>query len=727
MRLIKAVTRNANAVFISIFIYICFHLNIKTATSIKAKDDIHFSKTNLHAKPKAYDVWKPLSILDKSTIKAPSRWSYSCYSNSRGGDIDSASSTSDTGNGNVYGNVNVGKGTGRTEEGIEDAINLKTLESPWHPHPHQAPQEVESQHPDSIINDEQTSRTNHLNFHDRHSHSHRHLTRNEERAILGRAVLTTPHRRMPAISIAPGPRPPFLSPRNPGPIFSNTPIYATKSTLCKSLNCALRDLRIIDQFSNNGASRYAGPAFLARRNCIIVNVGHVRAIVMRDQVLIFVPWEQHQHNVNGNSNVSVNISDSDDSSENSKLHDVIQTIDSLVEALVTHLNSIYHASHHLMVDDYGYNGDNISNGHGYGGYGSAGEYLASRYDTSMSQQWGSRSGWYPPSTLKVDVDLVGRKKDTDEKDKDNHLNVTDRKNKRKRKNWKSSSDTKDQNNDNDTTTRTQKSQTQTQQKQTLSFAPSTKAPPFELVVIEALLGHVCSYESSKASQLIRRAKDVLSGITHSGGSSGADNSNDDNNSSRKKDAFLEMQRKLGELLPLKNKVDELEAKCSEVASAIAEVLKNDEDMAAMRLSEIAALQDLDDDDSGDKTLLLDERGDVYNLHVEVELLFEDYLLQMDEVLHSLRSVQSAITNTEEVVEIELDLLRNRIMRYEMLLELSGLVVGVAAAVTGAFGMNLINHMEERPWMFYQVSLTLIVLMGVMGYAVLRKLSIDNIL
>eukprot|EP00957_Ditylum_brightwellii_P127208 9699449-Ditylum_brightwellii.AAC.1 len=61
---------------------------------------------------------------------------------------------------------------------------------------------------------------------------------------------------------------------------------------------------------------------------------------------------------------------------------------------------------------------------------------------------------------------------------------------------------------------------------------------------------------------------------------------------------------------------------------------------------------------------------------------------MDEMLHSLRSVQSSVRNTEEVVEIELDLIRNRIMRYEMLLELSGLVVGVAAAVTGAFGMNL---------------------------------------
>ena len=93
----------------------------------------------------------------------------------------------------------------------------------------------------------------------------------------------------------------------------------------------------------------------------------------------------------------------------------------------------------------------------------------------------------------------------------------------------------------------------------------------------------------------------------------------------------------------------MRARCSEVASAIAEVLKNDEDMAAMRLSKVQNLTSSDIPSS---------------LHVEVELLFEDYLLQMDEVLHSLRTVQSSVRNTEEVVDIELDLLRNRIMRYE---------------------------------------------------------------
>ena len=36
-------------------------------------------------------------------------------------------------------------------------------------------------------------------------------------------------------------------------------------------------------------------------------------------------------------------------------------------------------------------------------------------------------------------------------------------------------------------------------------------------------------------------------------------------------------------------------------------------------------------------------------------------------------MQSSVRNTEEVVDIELDLLRNRIMHYDMLLELSVMV------------------------------------------------------
>jgi Mg2+ and Co2+ transporter CorA len=409
-----------------------------------------------------------------------------------------------------------------------------------------------------------------------------------------------------------------------------TPAYVTKSSLCESLGCALRDLRVIDQF--NG--RYSGPAFLARSNCVIVNVGHVRAIVMREQVLIFLPEASCNVNSGFTSQMQEHQSDPSSSSNASKNTSHVQeTIEKLVDALVTYLNAIYHSSYNLGYDDEGHE-----------------THLKSKGDTFGGQNW----RWMSASAPSVSS-----------RDKAKRVKNEPR-----------------------------------------IHEPKGQAPPFELVVIEALLGHVCSYESSKVTKLISSAQSVLNDITC--------NNDIGTKRSQKRDAFLEMQIKLGELLPLKNKIDSLEAKCTEVSAAIEEVLKNDEDMAAMRLSAIEA----------GKGVL---EGDPDNLHVEVELLFEDYLLQMDEVLLSLRSMQSTVRNTEEVVEIELDLLRNRIMRYEMLIELSGLVVGVAAAVTGGFGMNLLSGLEEHPTMFWDVAKGLCIIMIALAWGILRKLASDNIL
>ena len=55
---------------------------------------------------------------------------------------------------------------------------------------------------------------------------------------------------------------------------------------------------------------------------------------------------------------------------------MMNTIESLVEALVTHLNSIYHSSHHLIFDEEK-SGIDMK--------------LVSKDNTSMGQQWG---GWY---------------------------------------------------------------------------------------------------------------------------------------------------------------------------------------------------------------------------------------------------------------------------------------------------------------------------------------------
>lgn len=89
----------------------------------------------------------------------------------------------------------------------------------------------------------------------------------------------------------------------------------------------------------------------------------------------------------------------------------------------------------------------------------------------------------------------------------------------------------------------------------------------------------------------------------------------------------------------------------------------------------------------------------YNL----EMLFENYLNEVEWLAAEVEDEIDEIRNTEENVVLQLDLLRNRILRFELLLSISSFVVTCGALVTGLFGMNLLSHLETKGSVFYVVS------------------------
>eukprot|EP00611_Tribonema_gayanum_P016585 TRINITY_DN2894_c0_g1_i4.p5 TRINITY_DN2894_c0_g1~~TRINITY_DN2894_c0_g1_i4.p5 ORF type:complete len:133 (+),score=35.15 TRINITY_DN2894_c0_g1_i4:1695-2093(+) len=90
-------------------------------------------------------------------------------------------------------------------------------------------------------------------------------------------------------------------------------------------------------------------------------------------------------------------------------------------------------------------------------------------------------------------------------------------------------------------------------------------------------------------------------------------------------------------------------------------------------------------------------------HEDVELIFENYLMQVELISSDIKDDQNEITNTEEIVDIELDVIRNRILQVELLLSISAFMVTLGALWTGIFGMNLKSHLEEQPHMFWVVT------------------------
>lgn len=90
-------------------------------------------------------------------------------------------------------------------------------------------------------------------------------------------------------------------------------------------------------------------------------------------------------------------------------------------------------------------------------------------------------------------------------------------------------------------------------------------------------------------------------------------------------------------------------------------------------------------------------------HDEVEMMLENYVKQIDTVHSEVTSTLRAVKATENVTQIRLDAMRNRILRLEVFLNLGAVSVATGGLVAGAFGMNLKTGIEETPGMFMIVS------------------------
>mmetsp|Transcript_30514 Transcript_30514/g.68231 ORF Transcript_30514/g.68231 Transcript_30514/m.68231 type:complete len:158 (+) Transcript_30514:271-744(+) len=98
--------------------------------------------------------------------------------------------------------------------------------------------------------------------------------------------------------------------------------------------------------------------------------------------------------------------------------------------------------------------------------------------------------------------------------------------------------------------------------------------------------------------------------------------------------------------------------------------------------------------------------------ISLEMMLENYLNEIGWIASEIEENLDTIINTEENVVLQLDLLRNRILRFELSLSISSFIIGCAALVTGLFGMNLLSHVENSPYLFWLVTGTLSV--GMLG-------------
>ena len=180
-----------------------------------------------------------------------------------------------------------------------------------------------------------------------------------------------------------------------------------------------------------------------------------------------------------------------------------------------------------------------------------------------------------------------------------------------------------------------------------------------------------------------------------------------------------IQTQADELLPLKNKIDELKKRVKEVKKSISDILSNDEDMNLMYLASPPEGGQLGFDATNPYLPTSQYPVDGAVDTMSLEMLFENYLNEIEWIASEVEEVIDEITNTEENVVLQLDILRNRILRFELSLSMSSFVVTCGALVTGLFGMNLTSQLETEKHIFFIVTFAMITGMAAMWLKFVR--------
>ncbi|MCJ1401663.1 magnesium ion transporter [Xylographa trunciseda] len=166
--------------------------------------------------------------------------------------------------------------------------------------------------------------------------------------------------------------------------------------------------------------------------------------------------------------------------------------------------------------------------------------------------------------------------------------------------------------------------------------------------------------------------------------------------------------KLRHLLIYSKKLGTFEQKARLVRDSIDDLLDQDDDLAAMYLTEREQGKIRDEDD-----------------HTDVEMLLESYHKVCDEIVQASGNLVSNIRNTEEIVKAILDANRNSLMLLDLKFSIGTLGIGGGAFIAALYGMNLKNFLEESDYGFFAISGSSFIFAAIVcGYGLtkLRKLQ-----
>lgn len=166
---------------------------------------------------------------------------------------------------------------------------------------------------------------------------------------------------------------------------------------------------------------------------------------------------------------------------------------------------------------------------------------------------------------------------------------------------------------------------------------------------------------------------------------------------------------LEELRLNKQDLNHFLSRANNVRELLEKLLEEDEDMANMYLSERYTSPNASRD-AGE--------------HDEVEMLLEAYMQVIDELVNRAVLLNDRIDDTEDLVMIHLDTLRNKLLSVELALSVFSMTFGFGGMVSGVFGMNLpipLFDADASRWWFLAVVMFILVFVVVISRVFLGSL------
>jgi len=128
----------------------------------------------------------------------------------------------------------------------------------------------------------------------------------------------------------------------------------------------------------------------------------------------------------------------------------------------------------------------------------------------------------------------------------------------------------------------------------------------------------------------------------------------------------------------------------------------------LKENEAAALEVLDDEELQD--LCVSQKAKhKKNINVdEIESVFESFTEQIERLRYRLSDLKENIDDTQEIMALKLQNRRNSIIRYDLLATLITALFSLLAVVTGLYGMNVRNNLENSSDAFWLIAISFVV-------------------